>query len=297
MALGCTLSGDDEGDSMTRTRIGLGIAVSLAVALACTSACSSPAKTGSSKAPADVGDSATARPAEPETLYQWSTLSALTIGLYQPAVTVGEIKQRGNTGIGTFTALDGEMIELDGVVYQVRADGSVHESPDASSSPFAAVTTFSSDRSFEMTGAANYDALKQAIDAQITGVNDIRVVRIAGHFDYIKTRSVPRQTEPYPPLAQVTAHQPEFEFRDVDGVLVGVWCPAWVGQINVPGYHFHFLTADKSGGGHVLEVTMGKAAAQVDVTPGFNLSVPQTPEFEQVDLAGDYQKQIDAAEK
>lgn len=268
------------------------LVLTIAGAVACTSSAgirSSGGAIGSSGQPPAAFDS--------ETLYQWSTLSALVVGLYQPAVTVGEIKQTGNTGIGTFTSLDGEMVVLDGVVYQVRADGTVHQSPDASSSPFAAVTYFDVDRTFDITSAPTYDALKQQLDAQMPTVNDIRVIRIAGHFDHVKTRSVPAQAEPYPPLAQVTATQPEFEFNDVDGVLIGIWCPAWIGQINLPGYHFHFLTADKTGGGHVLEVSSGAATAQVDITPGFDLSIPQTPQMQQVDLAGDYQKQLDAAEK
>jgi acetolactate decarboxylase len=243
---------------------------------------------GNAEAPAAFSD---------ETLYQWSTLSALVVGLYQPTVTVGEIRQAGNTGIGTFTALDGEMIVLDGAVYQVRADGTVYRSPDDSTSPFAAVTYFDADRTIEITAAPTYDALRKNLDAQMPTVNDIRVIRIPAHFDYVKTRSVPAQTEPYPPLADVTAKQSVFEFRDVDGVLVGIWCPAWIGQINAPGYHFHFLTADKTGGGHVLEVATGNASAQVDVTPKFNLTIPQTAEFQKIDLAGDYQKQMDAAEK
>ena len=278
---------------MRRTCIQLGATALIALVLIGAVAC----------APANSADGTAARNADvasssdSETLYQWSTISALTIGLYQPAVTVGEIRNTGNTGLGTFTALDGEMVVDEGVVYQVRADGTVVSSSDESSSPFAAVTYFDVDRTVEITGAPTYDALKKSLDAQMPTVNDIRVIRIPGHFDYLKTRSVPAQTEPYPPLADVTAKQSVFEFRDVDGVLVGVWCPAWIGQINAPGYHFHFLTADKTGGGHVLEVATRGAKAQVDITPKFGLSIPETKEFQQVDLAGDYQKQIDAAEK
>ena len=37
---------------------------------------------------------------------------------------MGELKQHGDTGIGTFEGLNGEMIVLDGTVYQAVADGS-----------------------------------------------------------------------------------------------------------------------------------------------------------------------------
>ena len=37
------------------------------------------------------------------------------------------------------------------------------------------------------------------------------------------------------------------------GTLVGVRCPSWVGGLNVPGYHWHFLSEDRTVGGHVLD--------------------------------------------
>ena len=45
-----------------------------------------------------------------------------------------------------------------------------------------------------------------------------------------------------------TAHT----FDDVDGTLIGFRFPAAMTSVNVPGWHFHFLSADRSRGGHVL---------------------------------------------
>lgn len=234
--------------------------------------------------------------ADPETLYQVSTLNAVIDGLYQPATTVGFLKTRGDTGIGTFTALDGEMVMLEGVVYQLLSDGSVVHPDDATGSPLAAVTTFNADRTVKVTGAKDYAALQTQVDRAITNLNEPYMVRIEGHFDYVKTRVAPRQSEPYPPLTQIAASQPEFEFHDVDGVLVGTWFPAWMEQLNAPGYHLHFLTADRSAGGHVLELSVAAATATLDGTPTFDVTFPQTGEFESVDLSGDYAAKIDKAE-
>ena len=254
---------------------------------------------GGSSAGTGAATPASASPAavaDPETLYQVSTLSALIDGLYQPATTVGALKQQGDTGIGTFAALDGEMVVLDGTVYQVRADGSVTRPADDVGSPFAAITTFAADQTVTLAGLADYAALQRRLDAELNGVNHIYAVRIEGHFDTVRTRSVPKQSEPYTPLLEVTAKQPEFGFRDVDGVLVGFWCPAWVGQLNLPGYHLHFLSADRSGGGHVLEVSIARATAELDETPVFALSLPTTAEFRAIDLTGDYKRQMRAVE-
>lgn len=271
----------------------------LVIVLTAVATAGTAAACGGASAGAGDGTPASASPAamaDPETLYQVSMLSALIDGLYQPATTVGALKQQGDTGIGTFAALDGEMVMLDDAVYQVLADGSVTEPADAVGSPFAAVTTFAADKTVTLAGLADYAALQRQLDAELDGVNHIYAVRIEGHFDAVRTRSVPKQSEPYTPLLEVTAKQPEFAFSDVDGVLVGFWCPAWVGQINLPGYHLHFLTADHSGGGHVLEVSVARATAELDETPVFDLSLPDTPEFRAIDLAGDYEEQMNAAE-
>lgn len=41
-------------------------------------------------------------------------------GVYDGEIEVGQLVQEGDLGIGTFEALDGEMVVLDGRVYQVR---------------------------------------------------------------------------------------------------------------------------------------------------------------------------------
>src|SRR6202453_1873392 len=61
------------------------------------------------------------------TLFQVSTSTALVKGVYNGVVTVGELKQHGDLGLGTFDGLDGEMLALDGHFYQVHGSGEVSE--------------------------------------------------------------------------------------------------------------------------------------------------------------------------
>ena len=51
-----------------------------------------------------------------DTIYQVALLQSLAQGHFDGIITVGELKAHGDTGIGTFEGLDGEMIFLDGVV-------------------------------------------------------------------------------------------------------------------------------------------------------------------------------------
>ena len=58
-------------------------------------------------------------------MYQISTSSALVEGVDEGAVSSRTLLEHGDFGLGTFETRDGEMVILDGIIYQVRGDGSV----------------------------------------------------------------------------------------------------------------------------------------------------------------------------
>lgn len=221
---------------------------------------------------------------EPEVFFQVSTLEALLAGSYDGQMSLHELSLHGDVGLGTFDRLDGEMIVLYGTFYQVRADGAVVEADLDETTPFAQLTPFEADVNAEIGGAADMAALTAVIDQHMTGRNQFYAILITGAFPYVKTRSVPAQDKPYPPLAQVVTHQSVFEFHDVEGTVVGLYNPDFVGPMGVPGYHLHFLTADRTGGGHVLELAVGQAVLQLDATHEFRLVVPGSGEFQAQDF-------------
>ena len=55
-----------------------------------------------------------------DVLYQTSTINALLEGVYDGDITFHELKEHGDFGLGTFHALDGEMVALDGNFYQIK---------------------------------------------------------------------------------------------------------------------------------------------------------------------------------
>ncbi|MCK5739896.1 acetolactate decarboxylase, partial [bacterium] len=128
-------------------------------------------------------------------------------------------------------------------------------------------------------------------------LNRFYAIQVHGTFSFIKTRSVPRQTEPYPPLAEVAKTQPEFEYEQTTGTLAGFRCPAFVKGINVPGYHLHFLSDDHQTGGHVLAFTLAHGTVQLDETTDFQLRLPEGAAFEQTDLTNDQTAALEKVEK
>lgn len=54
----------------------------------------------------------------PNTMYQVSTLQALMMGDYEGHISIRELLKKGDTGLGTFDRLHGEMILVDGICYR-----------------------------------------------------------------------------------------------------------------------------------------------------------------------------------
>ncbi len=233
-----------------------------------------------------------------ETLTQISTINALMAGVYDGVITVGQLKGYGDFGVGTFEGLDGEMVELDGKIYQIKVDGVAYAVDDSLKLPFAAVTFLDNDHEEKITSRINLTSLQQAIDKVMPSPNIFCAIKIKGKFSYMKTRSVPRQKKPYPVLTEVTKNQSIFEFNNVEGTVVGFRCPQYVSGVNVPGYHLHFITDDFKAGGHVLELGTDTVVMTLDYTPEFLMILPEMDsDFYRIDLSGDTTQQIQTAEK
>ena len=230
-------------------------------------------------------------------LFQTSTINALLEGIYNGDVTYRELKQRGDFGIGTFNALDGEMLGFDNKFYQIKADGIAYRVDDCMKTPFAIVTYFEPDKTVLLDNDMDYDQLKYYLDSLLPTKNIFYAVKIDGIFRYIKTRSVPRQTKPYPPLVEVVKNQPTFEFQNVEGTIVGFRCPSYVKGINIPGYHLHFITKDKKGGGHLLECRTQNMQIEIDYTSEFFMVLAESDEFYKTDLTKEKQKELEKVEK
>lgn len=219
------------------------------------------------------------------TLTQWSTLDALLKGLYGGVVELREVVAAGDFGLGTFDDLDGEMVVLDGRIYQVDAEGNVRVPELTTTTPFAVVTAFEKDFSVSVGPVNSLAELEAQLDAALPSRNYFYAIRIDGDFEKVTTRSVPAQSEPYPPLVEVIEYQPVFELGDSRGTLVGIWCPAYVRGINLPGHHFHYIDDARESGGHVLDLqTSSEIYAEISVIRRFILELPDGDAFRSIPL-------------
>lgn len=231
------------------------------------------------------------------TLTQWSTIDALLKGRYEGVVTLGEMKKSGDFGLGTLENLDGEVVMLDGEVYQIDSHGAVHKPGDGVRTPFAAVAFFKGEIELAVPAGLTLDELQKRIDAVLPSANYFYAVRVTGAFAQVKTRSVGAQQKPYPLLSEVVKTQALFTLTETKGTLAGLRCPVFAKSLNVPGYHFHYLTENHQGGGHVLGLVTGEdVRVSVAVLRDFAVKLPETAEFKEVDLSGDQSKVLHAVE-
>jgi acetolactate decarboxylase len=229
-------------------------------------------------------------------LVQISVIDALLQGFYDGICPTGDLLEWGDFGIGTFNALDGEMVVLNDTVFQVLSTGEVKKPAADVTTPFAAITEWNADTTFSVS-AISYDILKTNFSRYFPTPNIFYAVKMTGEFSYMKTRSVPAQSKPYLPLVEVTKTQPEFEFTNVKGDIVGFYCPAYAQGINVTGLHLHFLTADRKGGGHILAFRVKNATLELEYLSDYRLILPTSGDFLGGDFTVDRTDDLENAEK
>lgn len=234
-----------------------------------------------------------------DVLYQVSLLQGLTNGDYYGSVTVKELKQHGDTGIGTFNRLNGELIMLDGGVYRAAGDGSVKMVDDEETIPFSVVTFMDVDESKKLIEIPDFDTLQNQLNAlvQHRGINRFYMIRIDGMFRQIYVRSVNAQEEPYKRLTEVLeCDQTFFAYENIEGTMVGVYCPPYMAALNAVGWHLHFVSGDKTRGGHVLGVNIADAVLTWDDIDGVEVRLPQNKMFAGFDLTVDQSEDIKKVE-
>ena len=234
-----------------------------------------------------------------ETIYQVALLQSLTQGYYDGIIKASKLKEHGDTGIGTFQGVNGEMIVIDGKVYQALGDGTVKEAADDETIPFSNVTFFDSDISVDLKDIKDMASFKSELDKTVNekGKNMFYMVKISGTFEKMHVRTELKQEKPYKSLDKaLETDQREFNYENITGTVVGLYCPDYMGGLNATGWHFHFISDDRTKGGHMLELSFKEAKAELDLTPEFDLELSDNSDFQSMELAKDVNDAIKKVE-
>ena len=217
-------------------------------------------------------------------MFQVSTLQSLALGYSRKVITVGELMKHGETGLGTFEDVNGEMIAIDGKCYRAMEDGTVEESSETRGVPFSSVAFMDNCREFELSGNYDMTSLKNELNNRIEedfALNSMHVIQIHGTFEKIYARSeAPYRAHHVTLKEMLDTTQKSFEFSNITGSLVGVYYPDYMDGINASGWHLHFVNDERTKGGHVYELKMSHCNVRLSRKNCIEIQLPKDPAFD-----------------
>ncbi|MBQ9614607.1 MAG: acetolactate decarboxylase [Lachnospiraceae bacterium] len=233
-------------------------------------------------------------------MYQVSTLQALALGYSKAVITVEELLREGDTGLGTFEDVNGEMILMDGHCYRADQEGNVTLVPQETGVPFAAVAKLYGEQEFELKDMQDIKSVREELTRKIEerfGLNSMHVVRIDGVFEKVDARSEAPYRSHHVTLKEMLGKtQKAFIFENIRGSLIGVYFPDYMDGINMPGWHLHFLSEDRSKGGHVFDVSVREGISKVDKITNIYINLPEEAAFDTYSLKQDLRDEIKSVE-
>jgi len=220
-------------------------------------------------------------------MYQYSLLNALMAGVSDSGIKVSKLRTKGNQGLGTFVGMHGELLFVDGVVYQLCAGGSVREAGSDDEIPYAVSSQFVPQSTVTVT-LGDKTAIDNVLDEfNSHATNLFMTYRIDGRFKSIKCRTVRGQKYKGQPLSELGKDQFVDTYEDVEGTIVGARSPvSWQG-FAVAGEHLHFIDKERSKGGHVLELVSEEVKMGMAVVKNVHVELPGTEDFNEATLTSD----------
>ncbi|GAB6039178.1 acetolactate decarboxylase [Fundidesulfovibrio butyratiphilus] len=218
-------------------------------------------------------------PSDPA-LQQYSTLEALSAGVFDGQMSLAELSRKGDMGLGTYDGLNGEMILLNGVFYRAKADCTLEQPSRNEETPFAAVVFFKPQQTVTVEHQASLADLSKTLEATLPSPRVFAAVRLHGTFDSITIRSVAPSSPPFPTLAKALEKQQVRKLENVTGTMVAIYCPPQSGTLAVPGWHIHFVRDGADLGGHVLAAKLATGQAKVMVLRDLILQLPAGGDFD-----------------
>lgn len=190
-------------------------------------------------------------------VHQIGTYDYLVSPNYSGLAPISTAAQGTTLGLGTFDHLDGELVMVGGEMFRIGTDGVPARVDGSQSTPFFESVKFTPTYSAPVAPGTTCANLIASVNSLIGSSDGMVAVRVRGTFTDLTFRSVPAQTIPYPPLAQVVATQTLFPLGKRRAVLVGFRTGPDLAGTGAPGLHLHGLTVDRKAGGHVISCVAG----------------------------------------
>jgi len=224
---------------------------------------------------------------EKNDIYQYSFVNALMAGVSDSGISVEKLLSKGNQGIGTFAKMKGELLMIDGKIYQLLGDGNTREPDGTDQIPYAVGTNFVPQKTLNVRLESKESISVLLKDLEFYSGNIFMTYRFDGRFESLKCRTVKGQEYEGQPLSEVGKNQQVQSYCDIEGTIVGFQSPdIWQGFF-VAGNHMHFVSKDRKEGGHVLELSGGEGMLGVAKAANIHMELPTSEAFNEAELSID----------
>ncbi|KAF7585617.1 hypothetical protein BBP40_010430 [Aspergillus hancockii] len=220
-------------------------------------------------------------------------------GLANQGVLVEEALTHGDYGIGTLTNLNGEVVILAGRAYHFPPDEDNHlrKLSLTECMPFAMITRFKPTITKHLPTLTMSSLPKALYPLLPTQQNCFLSVHIAAAFPRITFRAIPGQTKPKESLADLAERQSIRSVEDRRGVMFGFWSPRFTSGFSFAGFHLHFVSEDRSCGGHVLDFEAAVVDLRAAGIGDYRLEFPSEGVFHEEPIESVAEKSLQAVEE
>ncbi len=220
-------------------------------------------------------------------LYQYSHFLAVSRGLYDGDLSIQTLKEQGTVGLGTFNALDGELVVVDGNFYHCTEGKKVRQAENYEQLPWAAMTSFTSNKQMEsLRKISSLEQLETQLLTFIQTCNYPYVLQIKGSFNNLTIGSVPKQTKPYLSIEKIIEGSIQVETGPVIATCVGFYAPEFMFPIKSTGLHLHCISDAQQFGGHVLNLDLQSAELHFEAITQFQIELPQNEVYQNTPMNG-----------
>lgn len=216
-------------------------------------------------------------------LYQYSHFLAVSKGCYDGDLSIEDLKKRGDIGLGTFNALDGELVVVESQFYHCSY-GKVRKAQDHEKLPWAAITTFELTQSFSVKNLRSINELQSLVLEKLPSENYPVALQISAKVNYIELGSVPKQKKPYRPISEIIDDSVLIKTDAMTVDMVGFYAPEWMYPLKSSGLHLHFVDKSRQVGGHVLDLNLITARVTLQKMSSFEIIIPDNMAYQMADL-------------
>ncbi|OGM42727.1 alpha-acetolactate decarboxylase [Aspergillus bombycis] len=114
--------------------------------------------------------------------------------------------------------------------------------------------------------------------------NSFLSVRVDAVFNQVAFRLMPAPPRERSPLSDLSKRPQLQSVHNVRGLLFGFWSPGCSNGFNGAGFHLHFISDDRTAGGHVTGFDAWDVKLSAGVLKEYGAKLPQDEDFLEVPI-------------